>query len=117
MKMIDSSASYIACSLPVAEMLSARDVAGTLVAGWLKNINGAADSDVGIRKAAMKSLSRDLHAVVRQFDDTPAATQSSPSVDTPEKPASFLEDLMTLLMDALAKIVFKGLADPAEACR
>lgn len=94
------------------------DVAKTLLKRWLKNKNGTTDSNVSIRKIAMQSLSRDLSAVVKQIGYTTTPTLSEPSSGDPlESPASFLEDLMTLLMDDLAKMVFRGLADPVEACR
>ena len=110
-----SSSLFLSC---VPEALSVGDVASTLLAGWMKNKNGAADCDVSIRKAAMQSLSRDLHAVVKQFGGTPAVRQNAPPADPPDStPTPFLEDLMSLLMDDLVKIVFKGLADPVEACR
>lgn len=93
------------------------DVAGALLSSWQKNKNGAADCDVAIRKIAMQRLNQDLHAVAKQVRELPEEKECAPSADPPERPISFLEQLMTLLMDDLAKVVFKGVADPAEACR
>lgn len=99
------------------DSLSVDEVACNLLTSWLKNKNGVADSDVRIRKAAMQSLSRDLHAVVEQFGGTPVPEQNAPSADPPGSPTSFVEDLMSILMEDLSKLLFKGLTDPAEACR
>lgn len=93
------------------------DVASTLLASWQKNKNGAGDCDVAIRKTAMQRLNQDLHAVVQQVRALPEDKECAPSANPPEYPISFIEQLMTLLMDDLAKVVFKGVADPAEACR
>lgn len=101
----------------VAERRSVHDVAGALLVSWQKNINGAADCDVAIRKIAMQRLNQDLHAVVQQVRELPEDKECAPSADPPEHPVSFVEQLMTLLMDDLAKVVFKGVADPTEACR
>eukprot|EP00752_Nemacystus_decipiens_P006102 g5507.t1 len=96
---------------------SAHDVASSLLASWQKNTNGAADGDVRTRKAAMRSLSRDLQTVVQQFGGAPILTQSAPSSGTHDSAGTFLEEVMAILMQALAKVMFKGLADPTEACR
>lgn len=92
-------------------------IADTLLATWLKNKNGAVDSDIGIRRVAIQTLSQDLYAVVKQVGSTPWPAQNAPSAGPPDSPTSFLEELMTLLMEDLAKVFFRGLADPAEACR
>ncbi|CAB1102695.1 unnamed protein product [Ectocarpus sp. CCAP 1310/34] len=68
-------------------------------------------------KTATQRLVINLHEVVRQIGDAPTPAQSAPSSGPTEAPASFLEEVLTLLMENLAKVVFKGLADPAEACR
>eukprot|EP00903_Cladosiphon_okamuranus_P014434 g13393.t2 len=65
----------------------------------------------------MHSLSRDLRAVVQQFGGAPILTQSAPSAGPHDSPGTFLEEVMAILMEALAKVMFKGLADPTEACR
>lgn len=65
----------------------------------------------------MQRLVKNLHEVVRQIGDAPTPAQSAPSSGPNEAPASFLEEVLALLMEDLAKLVFKGLADPAEACR
>ncbi|CBN78894.1 conserved unknown protein [Ectocarpus siliculosus] len=65
----------------------------------------------------MQRLVSNLHEVVRQIGDAPTPAQSAPSSGPNEAPASFLEEVLALLMEDLAKVVFKGLADPAEACR
>lgn len=96
---------------------SAHDVSSSLLASWQKHKNGAADGDVRTRKAAMQSLSRDLQAVVQQFGGTPSLTQSAPSAGPHDSSGVFLEEVMAILMEALAKVMFKGLADPTEACR
>lgn len=97
---------------------SAHDVASSLLASWQKNKNGAADGNVRTRKAAMQNLSRDLHAVVQQFGGAMILAQSAPSSGPPDSSAgTFLEEVMATLMEALAKVMFKGLTDPTEACR
>lgn len=101
----------------VAEKRSVHNVASAMLASWQKNKNGAADHDIAIRKVAMQRLNQDLHAVVKQVHELPEDKECAPSADPPERPISFLEQLMTLLMDDLAKVVLKGVADPAEACR
>lgn len=66
----------------------------------------------------MQSLSRGLQQVVEQFDDAPILAQNAPSAGPHESsPGTFLEEIMAVLMEALAKVMFKGLADPTEACR
>ncbi|CAM9297184.1 unnamed protein product [Ectocarpus sp. 12 AP-2014] len=99
------------------ETRSPHDVASTLLTSWQKYTNGAADGDVSTRKIAMQRLVSNLHAVVRHIGDAPTPAQSAPSSGPNEAPASFLEEVLSLLMEELAKVVFKGLTDPAEACR
>lgn len=65
----------------------------------------------------MQSLSRDIHAVVQQFGSAPTLAQSAPSSGPQENAGTFLEEVMAILMEALAKVMFKGLADRTEACR
>lgn len=101
----------------VAERRSAQVIAGALLVNWQKNTNGAADCGVATRKVAMQRLEQDLHAVVKQVSELPESKDCAPSADPAERSVSFLEELMTLLMDDLAKVVFKGIADPVEACR
>lgn len=100
------------------EFRSAEDAASTLIAGWLKNINGAADVDVNTRKAALRNLSQDLCKVIRRFSDAGEGMQNAIStVNLPTKSSTFLEDLMSALMGNLARILFKALADSSEVCR
>lgn len=94
-----------------------RDVSEALLADWLRNKHGAADSDVSVRKPALQNLAQDMSAVVTQFGDMPSHIPTAPSANPSESKASFLEDLVTILMDDLGRIMFNGLADPAEACR
>lgn len=65
----------------------------------------------------MQSLSRDLQAIVQQFGGAPIVTQSAPSAGPHDSPGTFLEELMAILMEALAKVMFKGMTDSMEACR
>lgn len=66
----------------------------------------------------MQNLSRNLQTVVQQFGGAPILVQSAPSAGPhDESPGAFLEEVMAILMEALAKVVFKGLADPTETCR
>lgn len=100
------------------EFRSAEDAASTFTAGWLKNINGAADVDVNIRKAALRSLSQDLCNVIRRFSDAGEGMQNAASTaNVLTTSSAFLEDLMSALMDNLARTLFKALADPSEVCR
>lgn len=92
--------------------LSAEDVGSTLLASWLKNKNGVADGDVKIRKEALLCLSRDLCDVIERFSETNERTGNSST-----KSSAYLEDIMSILMDNLARTLFKALADPSEACR
>ncbi len=101
----------------VSRSSSANDVATRLLASWVKNKHGAADGDVSIRKAALQSLGINLQAVVQEIGGAPMSCQSAPSAGPHESPITFLEDVMAILMEDLAKVVFKGLADPTEACR
>lgn len=101
----------------VSQSGSANDVAKKLMASWVKNKNGAADGDVSIRKVALQNIATDLQAVVRQLGEAPTSAQSAPSAGPRDNPGTFLEEVMATLMQDLAKVVFKGLVDPTEACR
>lgn len=101
----------------LAETRSAQDIARSLLASWQKNKNGAADGDVSTRKIAMQNLTRDLQAVVQQIGEVPLPIQNAPSAGPHASSGTFLEEVMAILMEDLAKVMFKGLADPAEACR
>lgn len=100
-----------------AEAVSVQDVSETLLAGWLRNKHGAADRDTSVRKSALQKLAKDISAVVKEFGEIPSPIPTAPSANPSENETSFLEDLMAILMDDLARILFNGLADPAEACR
>lgn len=100
-----------------AEAVSVQDVSEALLADWLRNKHGAADRDVSVRKTAFQSLAKDISAVVKQFGEIPSPIPTAPSANPSGNETSFLEDLMTILMDDLGRIMFNGLADPAEACR
>lgn len=103
--------------MPVADILSACEVAHGLTLTWLKNKNGACDNNVRVRRSSLRSLAKDLNSVVEQFSHI-GLHKVAGSTDAPsDAPTSFLEDLMTLLMDDLGKHLFRGLEDPAEACR
>lgn len=101
----------------VSRPSSANDVATKLLASWVKNKNGAADGDVSIRKVALQSLATGLQAVVQEIGEAPTSTQSAPSAGPHDSPVTSLEDVMSILMEDLAKVVFKGLADSTEPCR
>lgn len=96
---------------------SAHEVASSLLASWQKNRNGAADGDVRTRKAAVQSLSRDLQVVVQQLGGAPILVRSAPSAGPHDSPGTLLEEVMGILMETMAKVMFKCLADPTEACR
>lgn len=65
----------------------------------------------------MQNLTRGLQEVVQQIGESPFSIQNALSTDPRASSGTFLEEVMALLMEDLAKVVFKGLADPAEACR
>lgn len=114
-----SHAMSLCVETSLAETRSPQDMSRSLLASWQKNKNGAADGDFSTRKTSMQNLTRDLQAVVRQISKAPLplAIQNAPSAGPHASSGTFLEEVMTLLMEDLAKVVFKGLADPAEACR
>lgn len=87
---------------------SAHEASKAFLASWQKNINGAGDGDVSIRKIAMQTLSEDLHKLFHHGRDMCDPHQAS---------VSYLEDVMALLMEDLAKVFFRGLSDSTEACR
>lgn len=104
--------------LRAAGSLPTDELASTLLVSWLKNINGAADVDVCVRKAAFRMLTQDIEGVVERFSDVGVITVDVlMDKNTAVASTSVLEDLMTILMDDLGRTLFKGLADPAEACR
>lgn len=92
--------------------LSAEDISSTLLASWVKNKNAAADGDLEIRKEALRCLSQDLCNVAERFQDF-----NERNVNSSTKSSVNLEDIMSILMDNLARTLFKALADPSEACR
>lgn len=56
--------------------------------------------------------------MVNQYTAAPTDIETNPDADPSNGDLkAFLEDLMAILMDDLAKTIFKSLADPAEACR
>lgn len=104
---------------PATGTISADEISRKLLADWLRYKNGVADSDVNIRKAALRSLSLALRGVVNQYSiAAPTAIENNPDADPSNGDLkTFREDLIAILMDDLAKTIFKSLADPAEACR
>lgn len=103
---------------PGTGTISADEIGRKLLADWLRYKNGAADSNVNIRKAALQSLSLGLRGVVNQYSNAPTAIDTNPDADPSNGDLkTFREDLMAILMDDLAKTIFKSLADPSEACR
>ncbi|CAM9154418.1 unnamed protein product, partial [Pylaiella littoralis] len=99
------------------ETRSAENTSRSLLASWQKNTNGAADGAVSTRRISMQNLTRGLQEVVQQIGESPFSIQNALSTDPRASSGTFLEEVMSLLMEDLAKVVFKGLADPAEACR
>ncbi|CAM9489910.1 unnamed protein product, partial [Scytosiphon promiscuus] len=96
-------------------MPSAHDVAKAFLASSQTHLSGAVDRNVSIRKAAMQALSRDLHNIAQHARDVPEMRTASS--DGPRGASiSFLEELMALLMEGVAKVIFKGLIDLAEGC-
>lgn len=107
-------------TLTPSQMLCPEAVASTLLASWLKNKNGATDGDVRVRKEALHTLDHDLAEVVRRFGydvKVGEPTSTVPGDNPPNSSTPFLEDVMAILMDDLARTLFKGLTDPAEVCR
>ncbi|CAM9309283.1 unnamed protein product, partial [Hapterophycus canaliculatus] len=95
---------------------SAPDISKVFLTCWQQNINGAADSDASIRKVAMRRLTRDLHESLQEIRGIPASMQSAPSAGPQDALTSFVEEVMSLLMEGLAKVIFQGLSDSAQAC-
>lgn len=97
--------------------LSAEKIAEVLTTRWLRTKNGAIENDASIRKASIRSLSKDLKAVIRRFSKIAEGREVSSTVPASVGCPTVLEDLMALLMDDLGRIFFRSLNDSIEACR